>query len=240
MRVSLAWSSHTSGTSNLGKTDVLRADLDLVIRQPNGTTTGSFSFDNSYEVGRRHRVEHRDDANHRAPRSIRRHQEPFGLAWALTSPFTDIEGSKYYSQILWVAQRSIMAGCTSTRFCPDSSLTRGQLAKSLDRGPGPAADQHRLLLRRREQPLRGRDQPPHGGGSDERLRRRQILPGRVGAPRPAGRPPWPGRFACRQPARDYFGDDDGSPHEAEYQPRRRRRHRAAAAALAATARRTSA
>ena len=58
-------------------------------------------------------------------------QEPFGLAWSLQSPYTDVEGSKYYGQILWVAQRSIMAGCTSTRFCPDGSLTRGQLAKSL-------------------------------------------------------------------------------------------------------------
>ena len=131
VRVALAWSSHTSGTSNFGKTDVLRADLDLVIRQPNGTTTGSFSFDNSYEVidvtasstgTMRISVEHdRFDAS----------QEPFGLAWSLQSPYTDIEGSKYYGQILWVAQRSIMAGCTSTRFCPDGSLTRGQLAKSL-------------------------------------------------------------------------------------------------------------
>ena len=131
VRAALAWSSHTSGTSNFGKTDVLRADLDLVIRQPNGTTTGSFSFDNSYEVvdvtasstgTMRISVEHdRFDAS----------QEPFGLAWSLQSPFTDIEGSKYYGQILWVAQRSIMAGCTSTRFCPDGSLTRGQLAKSL-------------------------------------------------------------------------------------------------------------
>ena len=74
VRVSLAWSSHTSGTSNLGKTDVLRADLDLVIRQPNGTTIGSFSFDNSYEVGRRHGVQHRDDADRGPPRSLRRSQ----------------------------------------------------------------------------------------------------------------------------------------------------------------------
>ena len=70
VRVSLAWSSHTSGTSNLGKTDVLRADLDLVIRQPNGTTTGSYLVRQLVRSGRRHRVKHRDDAHHRAPRSV--------------------------------------------------------------------------------------------------------------------------------------------------------------------------
>ena len=131
VRVALAWSSHTSGSSNLGKSDVLRADLDLVVRQPNGSTTGSFSFDNSYEAvdltasstgTMRITVQHdRFEAT----------QEPFGLAWTLTSPYSDIVGSKNYGTILWVAQRSLMGGCTSTRFCPSGSLTRGQLAKSL-------------------------------------------------------------------------------------------------------------
>ena len=143
VRVALAWSSHTSGASNLGKTDVLRSDLDLVIRQPNGTTTGSFSFDNSYEV-----VDVTASSSGTMRITVRHDrfdtsQEPFGLAWSLTSPFADIEGSKYYGQILWVAQRSIMAGCTSTRFCPGSSLTRGELAQALADGldlPGTSTD----------------------------------------------------------------------------------------------------
>jgi hypothetical protein len=134
VRVALAWSSHTSGTSNLGKSDVLRADLDLVVRQPNGSTTGSFSFDNSYEAvdviassTGKMRIAVRHDRFDAA-------QEPFGLAWALTSPFTDIEGTGYYGQILWVAQRSLMDGCTSKRFCSAEYLSRGELAGALADG----------------------------------------------------------------------------------------------------------
>ena len=47
------------------------------------------------------------------------------------TPFTDIAGSPSEASITWVYAHDIMGGCTSTRFCPDGSLTRGQLAKSL-------------------------------------------------------------------------------------------------------------
>jgi hypothetical protein len=133
VRVSVAWSSHTSGTSNTGKTDVLRADLDLVVRQPNGSTTGSFSFDNSYEVvdltasgtgTMRIEVRHdRFDAT----------SEPFGLAWALTSPYTDVGASSFYDDILFIAQREITHGCGSKKFCPTASITRGEMAAFLYR-----------------------------------------------------------------------------------------------------------
>ena len=133
VRVALAWSSHTSGTSNLGKSDVLRADLDLVVRQPNGSTVGSFSWDNSYEAvdltvsstgTMRITVRHdRFDAS----------SEPFGLAWTLTSPYTDIEQSPFFEEILWLAQEGITTGCTSTRFCPGDPVTRGQMATFLTR-----------------------------------------------------------------------------------------------------------
>ncbi|HET6380774.1 MAG TPA: cell wall-binding repeat-containing protein [candidate division Zixibacteria bacterium] len=49
VRVALAWSSHTSGASDLGKADSLRSDLDLRVVQPDGRVAGSWSFDNSYE-----------------------------------------------------------------------------------------------------------------------------------------------------------------------------------------------
>jgi putative cell wall-binding protein len=49
VRVALAWSSHTSGASDLGKADALRSDLDLRVVQPDGRVSGSWSFDNSYE-----------------------------------------------------------------------------------------------------------------------------------------------------------------------------------------------
>ena len=49
LRVALAWNSHTSGSANLSKTDVLRADLDLRVIGPNGAVVGSYTIDNAYE-----------------------------------------------------------------------------------------------------------------------------------------------------------------------------------------------
>jgi hypothetical protein len=44
-----AWNSHTRGSDNLSITDVLRADLDLRVTAPDGSTRGSYTVDNSYE-----------------------------------------------------------------------------------------------------------------------------------------------------------------------------------------------
>ena len=133
VRVALAWSSHTSGTSNLGKADVLRADLDLVVRQPNGSTVGSFSWDNSYEAvdltassTGTMRIEIRQDRFDAT-------SEPYGLAWALTSPYSDIGSSPFYGDILWIAQRKITVGCNATEFCPTALVTRGMMASFLAR-----------------------------------------------------------------------------------------------------------
>jgi hypothetical protein len=49
LRVALAWNSHTRGSDNLSITDVLRADLDLRVTAPDGSTRGSYTVDNSYE-----------------------------------------------------------------------------------------------------------------------------------------------------------------------------------------------
>lgn len=49
LRVALAWNSHTQGSSNLSKTDVLRADLDLRVIGPDGAVVGSYTIDNAYE-----------------------------------------------------------------------------------------------------------------------------------------------------------------------------------------------
>ncbi len=133
IRVALAWSSHTSGASNLGKTDILRSDLDLVVRQPNGATTGSFSFDNSYEsVGvtasgsGTMRIEVRHDRFDTT-------SEPYGLAWSLTSPYADVGPSSFYDDILFIAGRGITTGCGAGRFCPTDSVTRAQMATFLTR-----------------------------------------------------------------------------------------------------------
>jgi hypothetical protein len=140
VRVALAWSSHTSG-SNLGKSDILTADLDLVVRQPNGATTGSYSWDNSYEwvdvtanATGTMRIEVRSDRFDGS-------QEPFGLAWAIQSPFTDADSSKFYADILWLTREGITAGCATARFCPNGLVTRGQMATFLTRALNlPAAN----------------------------------------------------------------------------------------------------
>ncbi len=133
VRVALAWSSHTSGGSDLGKSDVLTADLDLVVRQPNGSTTGSFTFDNSYEW-----VDVTANATGTMRIEVRStrfdgSQEPFGLAWAIQSPYTDSDMSKFYADILWLAREEITAGCQSDKFCPNGLVTRAQMATFLAR-----------------------------------------------------------------------------------------------------------
>ncbi len=50
VRVVASWNSHTSGTSDLGKSDTLLTDFDLQVVQPGGTLVGSYTFDNNYEV----------------------------------------------------------------------------------------------------------------------------------------------------------------------------------------------
>ena len=141
VRVSLAWSSHTSGGSNLGKSDVLATDLDLRVISPNGAVVGSFSFDNPYEVvdlvapsTGTMRIEVRHDR-------METSAEPYGLAWALTSPFDDAEWSPFLGDILWAAQRQITLGCGARAFCPAALVTREQMASFLARtlGLGPAS-----------------------------------------------------------------------------------------------------
>jgi hypothetical protein len=142
VRIALAWSSHTSGGSNLGKSDVLTGDLDLVVRQPNGATSGSFSFDNSYEwldvtanATGTMRIEVRSsrfDAS----------QEPFGLAWAIQSPYTDSGSSKFYADILWLTVEGITVGCGPSRFCPSGQVTRAQMATFLTRALDLPATSH--------------------------------------------------------------------------------------------------
>lgn len=49
--------------------------------------------------------------------------------------FRDTAGSVFFDDIEWLAQKGITAGCNSSgdRFCPDASLTRGQMAAFLVR-----------------------------------------------------------------------------------------------------------
>jgi hypothetical protein len=48
-------------------------------------------------------------------------------------PFSDLVGSKFYDDILWLAEEGITSGCGNGRFCPNGTVTRGQMATFLVR-----------------------------------------------------------------------------------------------------------
>jgi hypothetical protein len=49
------------------------------------------------------------------------------------TPFTDIDSSTFRADILWLWESGITSGCTASKFCPNSSVTRGQMAAFLGR-----------------------------------------------------------------------------------------------------------
>lgn len=48
-------------------------------------------------------------------------------------PFTDINGTPFEDEIIWIWQEGITTGCTATKFCPRGPVTRGQMATFLSR-----------------------------------------------------------------------------------------------------------
>jgi spore germination protein YaaH len=48
-------------------------------------------------------------------------------------PFRDVENSPFLEHIVWLAEQGITSGCTTTRFCPLASVTRGEMASFLAR-----------------------------------------------------------------------------------------------------------
>ena len=55
-------------------------------------------------------------------------------------PFTDIAGTPFVDEIVWLADTGITTGCAPTLFCPTDPVTRGQMATFLARALGPAGD----------------------------------------------------------------------------------------------------
>ncbi|SVD85422.1 uncharacterized protein METZ01_LOCUS438276, partial [marine metagenome] len=49
-------------------------------------------------------------------------------------PFTDDDGSLFETDIETLRSHGITAGCTTTTFCPDRAVTRGEMAAFLVRG----------------------------------------------------------------------------------------------------------
>jgi len=133
VRVALAWSSHTSGSSNTGKSDTLTADLDLRVVGPTGAVTWGATFDNSYEwvdvTAARTGTVRIEIRNARFDAS----SEPYGLAWAIRGPFFDADDSVFRPDIIWAAREGIASGCGPNLYCPDSAVTRAQMASFLVR-----------------------------------------------------------------------------------------------------------
>lgn len=60
-----------------------------------------------------------------------------------TAPFSDIADSKFYEDIVWLADAGITRGCGGDRFCPDGRVTRSQMASFVARAlnlPATARD----------------------------------------------------------------------------------------------------
>ncbi len=112
VKVVLTWNSHTSGSSISTRTDRLTADLDLRIVQPNGSASGSFTFDNNYEW-----VEFTAAASGTARLEIRQTRfespsERYGLAWAKWSIGTPIRlaGADRFATAATVSSRHFGVG----------------------------------------------------------------------------------------------------------------------------------
>jgi hypothetical protein len=57
-------------------------------------------------------------------------------------PFSDLVGSKFYDDIVWLNEEGITSGCGNGKFCPNGSVTRGQMASFLARAFGLPATGH--------------------------------------------------------------------------------------------------
>jgi serine protease len=138
-------------------------------------------------------------------------------SWMFTtgvSGFADTLGSPFDSDIAWLAEEGITAGCGGDRFCPKSSVTREQLASFLSRGlalPSSATDF-----------FTDDDASPHEGDIN-RMAQARITGGCATdrfCPRGTVTREQMASFLARAldlpPAtRDWFTDDNASPHEGD-------------------------
>ena len=56
---------------------------------------------------------------------------PSARAAAAVPPFTDIAGHPFAGDIEWLRQAGITNGCSYGRFCPDTFVTRDEMASPL-------------------------------------------------------------------------------------------------------------
>ena len=60
-------------------------------------------------------------------------QAPTVTSVATITPFADIGGTSFVSDIKWLYDNGITTGCSPTTYCPTASVTRGEMAAFLDR-----------------------------------------------------------------------------------------------------------
>ncbi|HEY8171039.1 MAG TPA: S-layer homology domain-containing protein [Candidatus Limnocylindria bacterium] len=132
---------------------------------------------------------------------------------APSAPFSDIGGSKFFGDILWLVDEDITSGCSATRFCPDGRVTRAQMASFIARALHLGATSHDYF--------RDDDGNKHETNinrfADEEITagcdaHRYCPDGLVTRAQMAT---FLARALNLPPAdHDYFSDDDGSSHEA--------------------------
>jgi putative cell wall-binding protein len=155
VRVVLSWNSQSDGSS-----DSLVTDFDLQVRQPNGTTVGSYTIDNNYEIVE-FTAASSGTAVIRLPYNrLETDTQRFGLAWTKWNLGTPSRwaGSDRYATAAAVSKASFGAGvpaafvATGTNF-PDA-LSAGPAAiisrapillTARDAIPAPTVDELRRL-----------------------------------------------------------------------------------------------
>ncbi len=93
-------------------------------------------------------------------------------------PFDDILGHTFADDIVWAFEQGIANGCSADPplFCPDSTVTRGQMATFLDRALDLPDATDDYFTDDEASSARGSDQPGPRGGDRLRMRHEQVLP----------------------------------------------------------------
>jgi spore germination protein YaaH len=127
-------------------------------------------------------------------------------------PFTDIAGSAFVDEIIWLADEGITTGCSPTRFCPADPVTRGQMATFLYRA---------FDLPWTSQDFFTDDEGLVHEGAINRVAKAGITTGCSETEFCPAEPVTRGQMATflsralalPPPSNDYFTDDDGTAHE---------------------------
>ena len=128
--------------------------VDLILRNPNESFGRIFEQGNGFDVSALRRFPHslvagREAWIHRTHNQWLGDDYWFAFAGdpgrtpagakvgysgpAPASPFSDIAGSKFFNDIIWLADSGITSGCGNGKFCPDGLVTRSQMASFISR-----------------------------------------------------------------------------------------------------------